>query len=65
MLLYSESNVIAVQSQWYSISKVLNLKWKYCKRYNPLNINEFCKEWTNSFVAQILYKKIGLERGLE
>ena len=47
------------------MSKALNLKRKYYKRYNTLNINEFCEEWSNSFIPSILYKKIGLERGLE
>mgnify|MGYP001747363457 FL=1 len=65
MLLHSKNDVIVVQSQWYSILKALNLKWKYYKRYNTLNINEFCEEWSNSFIPLILYKKIGLERGLE
>lgn len=50
MLLHSKNDVIAVQSQWYSMSKALNLKWKYYKRYNTLNINEFCEEWSNSFI---------------
>jgi len=30
-----------------------------------LNINEFCEEWSIFFIPPILYKKIGLERGLE
>ena len=50
MLLHSKHNVIVVQSQWYSILKALNLKWKYYKRYNTLNINEFCEEWSKSFI---------------
>ena len=65
MLLHSKNDLIAVQSQWYSILKALNLKWKYYKRYNHLIINEFRKEWSNPFIPPILYKKIGLERGLE
>lgn len=65
MLLHSKNDVIVVQSQWYSILKALNLKWKYYKRYNTLNINGLCEEWSNSFIPLILYKKIGLERGLE
>lgn len=50
MLLHSKNDLIAVQSQWYSILKALNLKWKYYKRYNTLNINEFCEEWSKSFI---------------